>query len=174
MKELSQKLFDLRRQKGVTQKQVAESTGVTSAAISAFEKGIKTPQLDTAIKLASYFSVSLDELCGLEINTKEATTTKADVFRTLATLCEYPLIVNLSKESGEECMSCSRFFAVDIRITDCYWLYELVDTYNSLLSLCKDGHIPREALEAWKEKKEAELSEGLWAEEFETAKEIGV
>lgn len=176
MKEMPNNLFELRRKKGVTQRQVAADIGVTPASISAFEKGTKTPQLETAIKLAEYYDVSLDNLCGIKSARRndDKPITKADVFRTLTTLCEYPIPVNLSKEAGEESLSCSYFFAVDIRITDCHWLYEIIDTYNSILKLCKENQIPWEALQGWKAQTEAVLNVGLYSEEFETAKEIGV
>lgn len=175
MDKLSKNLFELRRKKGATQKQVATEVGVTPASISAFEKGTKTPQLETAIRLATYFDVSMDVLCGItrEEGKPNTPVTKADVFKTLTTLCEYPLYINLSKDTGDETISCGHFFDIDVRIVDCQWLYEVVDAYNSILKLCKAGDIPWEALYAWKERKVAELNEALYIESLEDAREIG-
>ncbi len=52
----------LRKAKKMTQKDLANRFGVTNITVSRWETGIKKPSIETAIKLADFFGVSLDEL----------------------------------------------------------------------------------------------------------------
>lgn len=52
----------LRKQRGITQEQLAESIGVTFQAVSKWENGITLPDIALAPVLAGYFNVSMDEL----------------------------------------------------------------------------------------------------------------
>lgn len=55
-------LTQLRREKGVLQKDVAQHLHVTVATISNYEKGVHMPDLNTLIMLADYYDVSTDYL----------------------------------------------------------------------------------------------------------------
>lgn len=59
---LAQNLKYLREQKGLNQQDIAEVLGVEQGTISSWELKRRTPDLDTIIKLAEYFCVSLDDL----------------------------------------------------------------------------------------------------------------
>ena len=54
----------LRTQKGLTQKALAEAIGVGDKAVSKWERGLGLPQMETAIRMADVFGVSLDYLMG--------------------------------------------------------------------------------------------------------------
>lgn len=54
----------LREQKGVTQTELAKQMGVVRSTICQYEKGVHEPDLETLIKLADYFGVSVDYLLG--------------------------------------------------------------------------------------------------------------
>lgn len=56
----------LRKSKGISQKQAAIDLGVSQALLSHYEKGIRECGLDFLIKLSSYYSVTCDELLGVE------------------------------------------------------------------------------------------------------------
>ena len=47
-----------------TQTQVADSVGITTAAISDYEGGNRMPTLQTLVKIADYYGASLDYLVG--------------------------------------------------------------------------------------------------------------
>ena len=47
-----------------TQKQVAESVGLTTAAICQYESGERVPTLQSLAQLADFYGVSLDYLAG--------------------------------------------------------------------------------------------------------------
>ena len=47
-----------------TQKQVAEETGITAAAICNYENGDRVPTLQTLAQLADFYDASIDYLVG--------------------------------------------------------------------------------------------------------------
>lgn len=55
-------LKELRREKGLTQEQLAEVLGVTNRSVSRWENGINMPDFDLLINLARYYEVGIDEL----------------------------------------------------------------------------------------------------------------
>ena len=59
---LSKKLYDLRKQRALSQEQLAEQLGVSRQAVSKWESGKAVPETDTLIAISQYFAVSLDEL----------------------------------------------------------------------------------------------------------------
>lgn len=62
--KLSENLQLLRRQKGITQEDLADVFGVTSQSISKWELGINCPDIIMLPKIADFYEVSIDELIG--------------------------------------------------------------------------------------------------------------
>lgn len=62
---MGNKLKDLRKQKRLTQKQVADRIGLAISAVSSYEAGTRYPSYDVLIKLARIFHVSTDYLLGM-------------------------------------------------------------------------------------------------------------
>lgn len=60
------KLHEIRTQKGLTQKQVADAIGCIPSVYSRYETGAREPSVNLLIQLAHYFGVSIDELVGYE------------------------------------------------------------------------------------------------------------
>lgn len=60
--ELNEKLQLLRKQKGLTQEQLAQALYVSRTAISKWESGRGYPNIDSLKAIARYFSVSVDDL----------------------------------------------------------------------------------------------------------------
>ncbi|MDD4850754.1 MAG: helix-turn-helix domain-containing protein [Gemmiger sp.] len=60
--ELSQKLQELRKQKNLTQEELAEILFVSRTAISKWESGRGYPSIDSLKAIAGYFSITIDEL----------------------------------------------------------------------------------------------------------------
>ncbi|MBO5473804.1 MAG: helix-turn-helix transcriptional regulator [Lachnospiraceae bacterium] len=58
--EFGEFLAELRKERGLLQKEVANYLKVTVATISNYEKGVHSPDLNTLIKLADFFDVSTD------------------------------------------------------------------------------------------------------------------
>jgi transcriptional regulator with XRE-family HTH domain len=59
---LSQNLKYLREKKGMSQDELGEELGVIKQTISSWENSKANPSIETIVKLAEYFGVSLDEL----------------------------------------------------------------------------------------------------------------
>ena len=60
--EFNQKLQELRKQKGLTQEELAEMLFVSRAAVSKWESGRGWPSIDSLKAISSLFSVSIDDL----------------------------------------------------------------------------------------------------------------
>lgn len=59
---LAQNLKYLREQKGMTQRELSDTFGLSCAAVGMWEKDHRKPDIETIIHLAEYFGVTLDEL----------------------------------------------------------------------------------------------------------------
>lgn len=64
MNYLGTKLKKLRKRKGLNQEELAAEMGVRKSAISNYETGYSTPPLHMLLRLADFFSVTVDELTG--------------------------------------------------------------------------------------------------------------
>ena len=64
MSTLSVRLTELRKEKGLTQKNLADFLGIAPVSWQRFEYGSSKPKLENIISLADYFNVSLDYLVG--------------------------------------------------------------------------------------------------------------
>ena len=60
--DFRERLFDLRRQAGLSQEELANLVGVTRQAVQKWEAGTSRPDMDNLVSLAEYFNVSLDYL----------------------------------------------------------------------------------------------------------------
>ncbi len=63
-----EKLFQLRTERGIYQKQLAEYLAVSIGTISNYENSVHYPDLETLCKFAEYFKVSTDYLLDLTDN----------------------------------------------------------------------------------------------------------
>lgn len=59
-------LLNLRKNKGVTQKDISDYLGISRQAYANYEAGNRAPDFQTLKKLSAYFSVSVDYLLGNE------------------------------------------------------------------------------------------------------------
>ena len=60
--KIGQFLRECRKEKGITQEQLAEMLGVTNRSVSRWENGSNLPDLDILIEMADYYDVELREL----------------------------------------------------------------------------------------------------------------
>lgn len=153
----SEKIFELRKKRGITQREVAEAVGITAASISAYEKGAKIPPLDTAIAVAKYFGVSLDYLCGLQDGDTikgQNDLTRADVLRMLSSIRENAFWVSVYCSTDYDRTPPYTTSILINSKTD--WANKYFEKFDTLVKLCKSGDIDAEVLEAWKEKKLSE------------------
>lgn len=64
--DFSERLYNLRKQKNLSQKELAQKLGVAQASINYWEKAQRTPSIDMVALIADFFNVSIDYLMGLD------------------------------------------------------------------------------------------------------------
>ena len=64
------RLKELRKNEKLTQQELAKKIGLNHITYSNYEKGNREPPTVVLIKIADFFGVSLDYLCGREVYTK--------------------------------------------------------------------------------------------------------
>lgn len=65
---LGNKLYELRRQAGLSQEEFANKIGVSRQAVSKWERGEALPDTDNLITIARMYKISLDELIANEVD----------------------------------------------------------------------------------------------------------
>lgn len=68
--ELANRLAELRKNKGLSQEELADKLHVSRQAVSKWERGEASPDTDNLIELAKIYGISLDELVGLSESSK--------------------------------------------------------------------------------------------------------
>lgn len=137
---------ELRKQKNITQEQLAAELGVTSAAVSKWENNYSLPDILMLCALADYFEVTTDELLG---RTKE----KLYAYVAAPSHDLADKTVALAKEHGIETLRCFDDFPEalasanqDLRITyllvcceDARFTVEKMDTRDNLKTIVSLG-----------------------------------
>ena len=86
--EFHEKLAELRKNKGLTQEELAEALFVSRTAISKWESGRGYPSIDSLKQISRYFSVTIDDLiCPQEMITAAEDDKKAAVGKYTAVIC---------------------------------------------------------------------------------------
>ncbi len=98
--EFSEKLQELRKSKGMTQEELAQSLFVSRTAISKWESGRGYPSIDSLKEISKFFSVTIDDLLSgeklLSIAEKENKSNIrriCDIFSGAADVCSFMLIL---------------------------------------------------------------------------------
>jgi transcriptional regulator with XRE-family HTH domain len=61
------RLANLRKQKGLSQVELADKIGISQQTISKYERGLLEPDFGTLNFLADFFNVSIDDLLGRDV-----------------------------------------------------------------------------------------------------------
>ena len=96
MKSIGKMISSLRKEKGMTQSELAEKMNVTDKAVSKWERDLSCPDINTISKLADVLEVSVDEL--LQAKKKEYSDTKLkdlinSIFKSVAVAMGVAVIV---------------------------------------------------------------------------------
>lgn len=68
--EIGNQIKALRLRRGITQEAMAQHFGITSQAISKWERGVATPDIGLLPEISAYFGVTIDELFALSDDTR--------------------------------------------------------------------------------------------------------
>ena len=71
---LANNIRTFRKQRHLTQEQLAEVFGVTTGAVHKWESGISFPELSLIVEMADFFDTSVDALLGNRIKDKREDT----------------------------------------------------------------------------------------------------
>lgn len=63
--ELGQRIGKLRRDRGISQAQMAVVIGVARSTLAGYERGHITPSTDVLIQISAYFDMTLNQLLGI-------------------------------------------------------------------------------------------------------------
>lgn len=66
MNKFAERLTELRKEKNISQNELAKQLNISVACINRWEKNLRVPNIDSVIILCKYFSCSSDYLIGLE------------------------------------------------------------------------------------------------------------
>ncbi len=77
--ETANRLYELRKQQGLSQEELAEKLGVSRQAVSKWERSEASPDTDNLIALAKIYGLSLDELVFGEKENEEKAETETEV-----------------------------------------------------------------------------------------------
>lgn len=64
--EFGERLSELRKNAGISRQELGDICGVAQSTIVNYEKGIRIPYADTAVKMADYFHISIHDLLGVD------------------------------------------------------------------------------------------------------------
>ena len=182
--EYFQRILEVRTQKGLTQKQLAEAARIAPGSLSAYEQGQKAPPVDAAARIAKALGVSLDWLFGFEEGKEGgAPKTYGDVIKALIPLTQIGFRVVMGKErcdnngfipSDEEVMSFDEMIGSSVDGGRFYgeypysdWaflrfnsdkLIKFFDSWSKLYKLYADGEVEEEVYQIWLDKRIEDLS----------------
>lgn len=61
-KEIGKRIQNLRKDRNLTQQQLAEELGISPNMVAKVESGLRIPSIDMFVVMAEYFGISLDYL----------------------------------------------------------------------------------------------------------------
>ena len=67
MKQIQIRLKELRKENGLTQKQISKILNKSETGYASWEQGLSEPSIDDLIHLSNYYKVSIDYLVGKEM-----------------------------------------------------------------------------------------------------------
>lgn len=81
--QIAENISRLRKERGMTQEQLAQALGVTFAAVSKWERGVACPELSCIVEMADLFETSVDTLLGYRFrnNDRESTVKRLQSYK---------------------------------------------------------------------------------------------
>lgn len=131
--EFNEKLQELRKQKGLTQEELANALYVSRTAVSKWESGRGYPNIDSLKAIAKFFSVSIDELLtggealsiAEEDNKQKQQKSRSLIFSLLDLSCIMAFFLPLFREKAGEtvhAVSLLRLNGIAPYLNFAYWI----------------------------------------------------
>jgi len=124
----AERIKELRQNLNLSQRDFAESIGVSAMSISTYESNAKSPSIETVIKIANRHNVSIDWLCGL--SDKKAFLNKIETYSDLIRI-----IIQLEETSGVELALQTESRSSDAKLKCVFEIPELTDFYTEWLEM---------------------------------------
>jgi transcriptional regulator with XRE-family HTH domain len=77
--DIGRKIYNLRIQNNIKQHDFADIIGVSKSTMSNYERNYSTPDIDTLIRIADYFNVSIDFILDHDLRNGQKYSTSIDV-----------------------------------------------------------------------------------------------
>lgn len=104
---IGKNIVRLRREKKITQEQLAAFIGVTKASVSKWETGQTTPDILLLPQLAAYFDVTVDALIGYCPQlSKEQIEKRCQELAAAFTVCPFDEVIEKTKQDVRQYYSC--------------------------------------------------------------------
>lgn len=92
--DLGKKIIEMRKNKNLSQEQLAEILNVSRQTISNWENGRFYPDIDALVKISKYFNISLDDLLASDSNILKHLKVSTDIVRSNKNIL-YAIILNI-------------------------------------------------------------------------------
>lgn len=147
----AQRVAELRKERGETQAEFSQRTGVRQQTISGYENGKVSPTLDAVIQIAKACDVSVDWLCGLSDTKRNKFTEYADVIMALVNIGEaikgkLYLVMEEVEKFGYDDSWVEEEIALRIEDEE---IQKFLKSWNDILPLVKSNTISRNLYELW-------------------------
>lgn len=131
---MKDRLKELRRMNEMNISEFSKSIGLKPQTYSAYEKGVNKPPMDTLIKIAKKYNVSIDWICSIDRNPKHWS--NREKINNLFMVMESGIIeIN------------SEIIVSDVRIK------EIIKQWGKIYPMVMSGELDKGIYDIWKEKK---------------------
>lgn len=154
MKNFAERLKEIQRQKGMTQREMADFLELSPTTMSAYMRDAKTPALDVAYAIAQKLNVPIGWLCGESESTGKLVT-YADLIRTLVKIHDFTPIEwddAIGKASRSEISENGAKKKAKVEFDDSA-IVDFFADWERIHNLLCDGTIDAEMYDAWMEKR---------------------
>lgn len=113
--DFNNRLYQLRKQKGLSQEELANRLNVSRQTVSKWEVGDSTPDMEKLVAISDLFDVSLDKLVmGKEDEPQNPTTTKSE----LVTVLNEKVLTSNNKKKAKSVLKIVGIIAAVILLVD--------------------------------------------------------